>query len=1190
MKFLELHLRAVGPFTDYSLDLAGGDKGLHILYGPNEAGKSSALRALPYLFFGFPKHVDDGFLHPYSSLRVGARISNDQNEELAFLRRKALKSSLRELDDTTVIPDETLRRFLGQIDQGLFTTFFGIDHPTLVQGGLEIVRGQGDIGKILFSGSGVSELHAVLKQLDVDMQALFSPSGRAKNPHLNDLLGKLEAVRRTVREKQLPHRDWDEQRKALERDLKRKEKADEELSQFSAERNRLDRVQQALPLIASRADLVSRRAELIDVPALSADFRERRQAIEERLRLAEAECTRASSALKALKEQSDGLEVPESFLDEGAAIEPMSQRLGVYQQARDDRPTIEAELQTLEADALETLHKIDQTLDLANASTVEIPEAQRTRIRTLGNQFDGLTQQVHHWTERVSVLKTHFGRAEKRLGMVPKEQDSTALRLAVQQAMKLGDIEDQLVSRREDYRSAEEQLGIDLKQLPLWQGTPAELEALATPTVQTIERLDGGLAAIDQELRDLCREKGQCEETTEDLDGKIRQLRLELDVPTEGELSQYRGRRQQAWSLIRRRWLDGEALDEEIRAFLESPDESDPKLAAEFERTAERADDIADRLRREASRVSTLAEYQAQRKTAEDRAGRLAQRIADAEERRGAVAAEWTNLWQPPCITPLLPREMLSWTRRQLELKTAAANVRQLHNEVRRLEGRVTEHAAKIRTNVEALMEQAPGPDLSLADLIDVANGLIESIAGAASSRQECNRDLERLADELEGAQESAAKARQNMDAWQAQWKVATDGLPLKADHGPAEATVLLDSIGMLSQRLRGAQTARTRIGQIDSSIAQFAQYVSDLTARLAPDLESLAVEQAAAELSARYQKAITASGQRDVITKQIDKESGNVQKATTTIESTRLDLSALCIEAGCASAEELPEIEVKSKQKHDADAEIKGLETQLRRLSGGQTVDEFVSYAQTIDADTIEPRIRQLNEEIDQRNRELKDELGERIGATKKVLEQMDSSAAAAEAAEDAQDLAARIASDAEEYARLKIASVVLVKAIERFRDAHQGPILQRASQLFADLTVGSFVGLREDFDENGKPELFGIRAGSNEAIRVKHMSDGCADQLYLAVRLAWLENYLSEHETIPFIVDDILIRFDDDRAVATLKVLAELSKRTQVLFFTHHRHLIDRARDVLDEATLFVHELSRNALRSGEAPQRVA
>jgi len=49
-----------------------------------------------------------------------------------------------------------------------------------------------------------------------------------------------------------------------------------------------------------------------------------------------------------------------------------------------------------------------------------------------------------------------------------------------------------------------------------------------------------------------------------------------------------------------------------------------------------------------------------------------------------------------------------------------------------------------------------------------------------------------------------------------------------------------------------------------------------------------------------------------------------------------------------------------------------------------------------------------------------------------------------------------------------------------------------------------------------------------------------------------------------MPFIVDDILIRFDDDRARATLEVLADLSKKTQVLFFTHHARLAELAKEM--------------------------
>jgi uncharacterized protein YhaN len=87
--------------------------------------------------------------------------------------------------------------------------------------------------------------------------------------------------------------------------------------------------------------------------------------------------------------------------------------------------------------------------------------------------------------------------------------------------------------------------------------------------------------------------------------------------------------------------------------------------------------------------------------------------------------------------------------------------------------------------------------------------------------------------------------------------------------------------------------------------------------------------------------------------------------------------------------------------------------------------------------------------------------------------------------------------------------------------------------------------------------------------------MSDGTTDQLYLALRLASLEAYLENNEPMPFIVDDILIKFDNDRASASIEVLGELSKKTQVIFFTHHEHLVELAEKSQAQPVLFQHQL---------------
>ena len=115
-------------------------------------------------------------------------------------------------------------------------------------------------------------------------------------------------------------------------------------------------------------------------------------------------------------------------------------------------------------------------------------------------------------------------------------------------------------------------------------------------------------------------------------------------------------------------------------------------------------------------------------------------------------------------------------------------------------------------------------------------------------------------------------------------------------------------------------------------------------------------------------------------------------------------------------------------------------------------------------------------------------------------------------------------------------------------------------------------------DFDESDQPVLVGVRS-SGERLHVDGMSGGTRDQLYLALRLATLDHYLEGSDPLPFVVDDILIQFDDERSAATLEALADFSARTQVILFTHHQQVANQALTIKDaEDRVFVHELSRH------------
>jgi uncharacterized protein YhaN len=158
-------------------------------------------------------------------------------------------------------------------------------------------------------------------------------------------------------------------------------------------------------------------------------------------------------------------------------------------------------------------------------------------------------------------------------------------------------------------------------------------------------------------------------------------------------------------------------------------------------------------------------------------------------------------------------------------------------------------------------------------------------------------------------------------------------------------------------------------------------------------------------------------------------------------------------------------------------------------------------------------------------------------------------------------------LAAAAREWAVLKLGALLLGTAIERHREASQNPLLARAGDLFRALTGGAFAGLASIYDEDDRPVLVGKRVGG-ESIKIDGLSEGTRDQLYLALRLAYVESYAAKLEPPPFIADDIFVTFDDERTGHGIEALADIGRHVQCLLFTHHRRTVEIAVERLGES----------------------
>jgi uncharacterized protein YhaN len=283
--------------------------------------------------------------------------------------------------------------------------------------------------------------------------------------------------------------------------------------------------------------------------------------------------------------------------------------------------------------------------------------------------------------------------------------------------------------------------------------------------------------------------------------------------------------------------------------------------------------------------------------------------------------------------------------------------------------------------------------------------------------------------------------------------------------------------------------------------------------------------------------------------------------------------LGQLCAEAGCESNEDLPEIERRAKEKSKLLVTIENLKNQLMRLAGDHDLEEFLELARN-----QQPAILEIEIEKEQhRQTELKKQIEgihRDIGATQNELNRIDGGSLASDLAQSMQLTAGMVRGDVETYARLKIATMILNRAIEHYRQENQSPVLVLANRYFQQLTCGEYTELKPDFDASGNSQLFGINA-PGELVPVSGMSTGTADSLYLALRLASLQHQMNNGKAVPVVIDDCLIQLDDDRAAAALHAFSDLSEKTQVILFTHHQHLCQLARQHLSEGEYHLHQL---------------
>jgi uncharacterized protein YhaN len=156
------------------------------------------------------------------------------------------------------------------------------------------------------------------------------------------------------------------------------------------------------------------------------------------------------------------------------------------------------------------------------------------------------------------------------------------------------------------------------------------------------------------------------------------------------------------------------------------------------------------------------------------------------------------------------------------------------------------------------------------------------------------------------------------------------------------------------------------------------------------------------------------------------------------------------------------------------------------------------------------------------------------------------------------------KIDTDAEQWAIVTLCRTLLDETRKVYETERQPDVLREASRFFQLMTVSRYTRVIAPLDgaEIQVERADGVR------LSPQLLSRGTAEQLYLAIRLALVQDYAHRIDPLPVVFDDIFVNFDPGRTSNTLRAVAELAATHQVLLFTCHPHLVTLVEEIVPAA----------------------
>ncbi len=1163
MRINRLDLTRYGKFTDAVIDFGSrpaGSPDLHVIYGPNEAGKSTTLDAILDLIFGIGNTTKYGFQHPYNTMRLGANV-HVGGQDRGFVRIKRPQNSLLDREERS-LADTEIRADLGGIDRDAFSTMFSLDDITLEKGGESILASKGDLGELLFSASaGLSDLSRQLLTIRGDADSFYKFRGRSSQ--LSELKLRLAELKQKREELDLQATEYRKRLAELQRLDGLYNQALTERANTQRQADEINRVLRALPtmrrLTALRGQLDA--FETVSDPPESwkIELSEiRKGEIEIRVKLDEVART-----ISEIENEIDGIADDAVALGLAARVADLTKTFEPrYLTAQVDIPKLTGRVAEL---SVETLLLQLGKADEKTPARLVLDAATVGKLRSLISARSGVEARRASAEEELIRSERALQDEGNRISLVEEFRDPARIRAfeglaATVKALPKADDEVAFRSLMRRRENAESVLAESLAQLVPWDGSPADLAAMSVPSAAKLNDWKSRYQDGRERTKTRRAELERLEPDARRMDAEIQVLRARAGEIDEPSVAASRAAREKAW-VAHRQAMDAQSAD----AF-EHAMRADDHLVSQRLLHFSEASKLAQLM---LSRASTGSDIETARERIEAAARSLAELRAEMFPTLASISSG--------ADFGVDPAELEEWLRKRTVALRARDDLSAIDQEVAEIRDRAQQSKKLLLAAIKAT-GLAAGGDADLATLFAAAEEGLDAFNLAMDHADRLVRLKE----------DNAARARAMTDAlkaaqeWDARWFELCNGCWL------GEASILpdvdavngiLDVLEKLASAIEAKDSLVDRIQKMEKDSALFEASVFELCDRLEIP-KSASLTELTRTITDRITLAERGREQREKLGRDLDKKREEEREYLVTKEVLDLQIGKMAAFFDCTTLDEVEAFIELSSKRQALRTSISDVEQELTEIIGANDIGDVEERLASANREELEGQLALLTPLLEDQDRKCHDVFHER-STMQKALDAIGGDSVVAEIEEQRRTILLEIEERAGRYLELRAGIAAAEQALKLFRDRHRSGMMTRASDAFRTISRGAYTGVAAQPGKDGEV-LIAVSANGGSKI-ADELSKGARFQLYLALRVAGYHEFVANRAPIPFIADDIMETFDDFRAEEAFRLFTEMAGRGQVIYLTHHQHLTEIAKKVCPSVRLHDLETIQSASRLG-------